>query len=660
MKPLVAALALLASTAPAPASVAWLLETAVPELHANESRRREAARRLQALGPGAEAAPAAELGYQLYPVDAPPLVAPWVQVDLRGEWPIDRLALVPAPSPASGALRGDYGFPRRFRADFSDDPQFRDVTPLADFTSADVAHDGPEPFVIEAGGRRARHVRLTVTGLAPRGQHLFFALAEIVVLSGNLNVAVGGAVTGSEPQGLPPAWRLENLTDGRMPLGPPVRPTADPHLTKQNGITASGVTTTEPAAMIVDLGTTHVWQEVRLFGMHSSVFGTPGLRFPESLLVEASADETFARSVVLHDSRVQPAALGGDPLTLRAPGSFARLLRVTGRAPGEGRTARFSLSEIQVYAEGVNVARHAPARAVPASSPTYRDATDLTDGRTSLGELLELPVWLEEWRERGALRRELATLAARRASLVPVAERRLFFAGAILLVCVVALATAASMASRLRQRRALAALRDRLARDLHDEIGSNLAGIAMLSEVAAKSEEGSAAAREDWREVRRIAQETTGAMREVLWLMGAREESGLAFPRQLELTAARLLRGHEIVWTAAPADVPAGWPVEARRNFLLTFKEALANVARHAGATRVELSARLHGGAFVAEIRDNGCGFPVPAVAGGGLGLRSIAERMRGLGGRVRLENSPGGGARVILSAPASPVRTAL
>ena len=654
MKALLLALAVSASAPSALASVAWLLESVQPALGAAEQRRLALEQRLRELGAGADAPRTPELGFQLYPVAAQPLVPPWVQLDLGAEHALDRVALVPAQQPEAVSHRTAYGFPRRFRVDFSSEPEFLEPVPVADFTAADVVHPGPEPVVIDTGGRRTRYLRITVTALAPRGNHFFFALGEVIALAGNLNVALGARVTASDPRNLPPAWRTENLTDGRISLGPPIRTATDPHATVQNGITASSPDPATPATMLVDTGAVRPWQEVRLFAMHSSVFGTPGLRFPESLLVEAATEETFASPRVLLDTRARPLPHGGDPLVIRAPPAPARYLRLSGRAPGSARTARFSLSEIQIYADGENIARDAPAWALPASNPDYRTAANLTDGRTSLGEIVELPVWLETWRERGALRAELAALQAQRPALVAEAERRLAWSALALVVFAVAVTATLLGLARVRRQRALSGLRDRLARDLHDEIGSNLAGIAILCEVSAKAADHDPATRDEWREVQRIAQETSGAMREMLWLMGAREEHGVPFARQLELTAARLLRGHELVWAEPPAEPPATWPVEDRRDFLLTFKEALANIVRHAGATRVEFSVRLAAGTYTVEIRDNGRGFP-PAPVVAGLGLRSIAERMRRLGGTVSNDNHPAGGARVVLRVPATP-----
>src|SRR5690606_31476784 len=144
---------------------------------------------------------------------------------------------------------------------------------------------------------------------------------------------------------------------------------------------------------------------------------------------------------------------------------------------------------------------------------------------------------------------------------------------------------------RQRRRRDIEALRLRLARDLHDEIGSNLASLAVTGELAAET--AGADQREDWREVQRVSRESMEAMREVLWVLGAREEAGIDLAARLQRTAQRMLARQEIHWLAPPESPPATWSVEARREIFLFFKETLANVVRHSRARRVELRAQL-------------------------------------------------------------------
>jgi signal transduction histidine kinase len=193
--------------------------------------------------------------------------------------------------------------------------------------------------------------------------------------------------------------------------------------------------------------------------------------------------------------------------------------------------------------------------------------------------------------------------------------------------------------SHRRHRREQEAFRAQLARDMHDEIGSNLAGIAVISETSALQGDATA---EDWQEINRIAHETTDAMREVLWLVGARQESGIDLIEHLQRVAKRLLSNHEVDWTALATDLPPTWQVEDRRQVFLFFKEAVTNVLRHAKATRVELSVQIIGGSFELVIRDNGRGFD-PAAPSTGMGLSSLRERARQLGGTFALSSSDQG-----------------
>lgn len=90
-------------------------------------------------------------------------------------------------------------------------------------------------------------------------------------------------------------------------------------------------------------------------------------------------------------------------------------------------------------------------------------------------------------------------------------------------------------------------------------------------------------------------------------------------------------------------------------------QEALSNVARHAGATRVDAALEARGGLLVLTIRDNGVGFDAaglfsspPSVASG-IGLRSVREQAAALGGKLEIESGPLG-TKLEVSAPFSPM----
>ena len=99
-----------------------------------------------------------------------------------------------------------------------------------------------------------------------------------------------------------------------------------------------------------------------------------------------------------------------------------------------------------------------------------------------------------------------------------------------------------------------------------------------------------------------------------------------------------------------PASLPEVGP-EERLHLQLLIREALANVLRHARATRVVVNAGASHEHVNIEVADDGHGFD-PRVASGGLRLRSMAERARRLGGTFTVHSRHGSGTTIQVSVP--------
>jgi signal transduction histidine kinase len=85
-------------------------------------------------------------------------------------------------------------------------------------------------------------------------------------------------------------------------------------------------------------------------------------------------------------------------------------------------------------------------------------------------------------------------------------------------------------------------------------------------------------------------------------------------------------------------------------------QEALTNVGRHARATDVAIEMQTAGGELVLTVRDNGVGFPAGALQHEGrFGLLGMRERTVALGGRLEVDNPPGGGGRITIRLPLPP-----
>ena len=121
----------------------------------------------------------------------------WVQVDLGREYLISRIALVPASVQSGNVLLEGYGFPVRFRVQASNDPTFATTLFVSDHTQDYYPNPGKFAHQIRDVETRARYVRVTVTRSVTGHDGAFFALGELIVLSGNRNVSAWRPVTSS-------------------------------------------------------------------------------------------------------------------------------------------------------------------------------------------------------------------------------------------------------------------------------------------------------------------------------------------------------------------------------------------------------------------------------------------------------------------------------
>ena len=93
--------------------------------------------------------------------------------------------------------------------------------------------------------------------------------------------------------------------------------------------------------------------------------------------------------------------------------------------------------------------------------------------------------------------------------------------------------------------------------------------------------------------------------------------------------------------------VSPGCPEEAAATAYFVVTEALTNAARHSGATRVRVDARMTRSTLRLEVADDGRGGAVP-----GGGLRGLVDRVTSLGGRLTLDSPQGRGTRLTMELP--------
>jgi signal transduction histidine kinase len=214
-------------------------------------------------------------------------------------------------------------------------------------------------------------------------------------------------------------------------------------------------------------------------------------------------------------------------------------------------------------------------------------------------------------------------------------------------------ATRAELAAAERQAGTLAE-RQRLARDLHDTLTQGFASIVLLLEAA---EESLALGRPVERHIEqalRSARDNLAESRRVLWALRPRPLAEQPLPQALGALTGRLAEETGLHAETRATGTTRPLPGQVEEALLRVAQEALANVRKHAAASRVTVTLSYLDDAVTLDVHDDGVGFEqAAAAAGGGLGLRAMGERVEGLGGRLVVESAPGEGTTIAAEVPA-------
>jgi ligand-binding sensor domain-containing protein/signal transduction histidine kinase len=210
----------------------------------------------------------------------------------------------------------------------------------------------------------------------------------------------------------------------------------------------------------------------------------------------------------------------------------------------------------------------------------------------------------------------------------------------------------------LRRQRAVDRERARIARDIHDDIGSTLTRMVMLSESARGGQDEPTQMAEDLDEICQTGRELTLQLSEIVWAVNPKHDTLESFAAYVgkyahDYLAACGVRCRLDIPTAFP-DVTLESPV--RHHVFLVFKEALNNAVKHARPSSVQVSLAVADGNFTLAVWDDGCGLPAEVGPGGGHGLSNMRTRMKEVGGRCGIESDLVAGTRLTFIVPLGPI----
>ncbi len=191
----------------------------------------------------------------------------------------------------------------------------------------------------------------------------------------------------------------------------------------------------------------------------------------------------------------------------------------------------------------------------------------------------------------------------------------------------------------LERQKALSEERSRIAKELHDDMGSSLSSILFLSEDLLTDTPA-----EQSREIRRIsdlAESSMENMREIIWALDTGKNTFQDLAIRLRAFATGLLADSRIGLELDLSTEDAALGGEYRRNIYLVAKEGLHNIVKHAQASLVKISLKLENGQIVLEIRDNGRGFDNSRQETSGYGLNNMNSRAAAIGGTLEIRSVP-------------------
>jgi signal transduction histidine kinase/ligand-binding sensor domain-containing protein len=202
---------------------------------------------------------------------------------------------------------------------------------------------------------------------------------------------------------------------------------------------------------------------------------------------------------------------------------------------------------------------------------------------------------------------------------------------------------------KLEEQRTLANERARIARDLHDDLGTALTGLALELDVIDR-EHGIERPRLDKtaQRVRNLAER----MREVVWTVNPECDTISSLAGFLEQQVEQFLR---VTGLNVHLDFPESIPnlalgAEARHELALSVREAMSNAVKHSKATQLVVRLEIHDHALRILVQDNGCGFDKTGSIG--QGLKNLHTRMDNIGGHFECVSERGTGTTIVLQLP--------
>jgi ligand-binding sensor domain-containing protein/signal transduction histidine kinase len=196
-------------------------------------------------------------------------------------------------------------------------------------------------------------------------------------------------------------------------------------------------------------------------------------------------------------------------------------------------------------------------------------------------------------------------------------------------------------------------VRTRIATDLHDDIGSSLSQVSVLSEVIRRRIGDKPAVAEPLSMIANLSRDLIDSMNDIVWAINPKRDrlSDLTQRMRRFASDAFTVRDIEFSFSAPDPEHDTRLGADMRREIFLIFKESVNNVVRHSGCNEARIDFSIQHGALELRVYDDGRGF-YPEIASDGNGLASMRQRALRIGGALDISSQGEQGTTVSLKAP--------
>ena len=207
---------------------------------------------------------------------------------------------------------------------------------------------------------------------------------------------------------------------------------------------------------------------------------------------------------------------------------------------------------------------------------------------------------------------------------------------------------------RLEQQHAVEKERARIAQDMHDDLGSRLSAVLLLTGRAQQHGRRPEEVQNSLQKISLTVRALVDSLDAIVWAVNPANDSLDRFALYIYEYLQMYLEAAALEFTLdVPDDLPSR-PLasEVRHNLYLVVKECLNNVVKHSRATHVWFRLKIEGDVLCLSIEDNGQGIPESQTSAFGNGLQNMEKRMKTIGGQFKLVSKPGKGTQVHLKVP--------